>query len=112
MSIILENQVEDQAIEWFKEIGFQYKHGNDLSPDTNPSERDNLNNCLNNPGQDYKGKIKSELIRVFVLMTENNMTAMEIELIEGTVYRISQILSFCNKVTSEYHKVVSNILLM
>ena len=70
-----------------------------------------LNNCLNNPGQDYKGKIKSELIRVFVLMTENNMTAMEIELIEGTVYRTTQILSFCNKVTSEYHKVVSNILL-
>ena len=43
-----------------------------------------LNNCLNNPGQDYKGKIKSEIIRVFVIITENNMSAMEIELIEGT----------------------------
>ena len=39
------------------------------------------------------------------------MSAMEIELIEGTVYKSKQILSFCNKVTSEYHTVVSNILL-
>ena len=54
MSIILENQVEDQAIEWFKEIGFQYKHGNDLSPDTNPSERDNLNDWL---GQSFSSVI-------------------------------------------------------
>jgi hypothetical protein len=66
---------------------------------------------LNNPGQDYKGKIKSEIIRVFVIITENNMSAMEIELIEGIVYKSKQILSFCNKVTSEYHTVVSNILL-
>jgi len=70
-----------------------------------------LNNCLNNPGQDYKGKIESEIIKVFVIITENNMSAMEIELIEGTVYKSRQLLSFCNKVTSEYHKVVSNILL-
>ena len=70
-----------------------------------------LNNCLNNPGQDYKGKIESEIIKVFVIMTENNMSAMEIELIEGTVYKSKQLLSFCNKVTSEYHTVVSNILL-
>ena len=70
-----------------------------------------LNNCLNNIDQDYKGKIESEIVKVFVILTENNMSAMEIELIEGTVYKTKQLLSFCNKVTSEYHKVVSNILL-
>lgn len=70
-----------------------------------------LNNCLNNPGQDYKGKIKSGTIKVFVIMTENNMSGLELRLVEGTVYVITQLLSYCNKVTSEYHKVIGNIFL-
>ena len=70
-----------------------------------------LNNCLNNPGQDYKNKIKSGNTKVFVIMTENNMSALELSLIEGTTYKIMQLLSYCNKVTSEYHKTIANILL-
>jgi hypothetical protein len=44
-------------------------------------------------------------------MTENNMSGLELRLVEGTVYVITQLLSYCNKVTSEYHKVIGNIFL-
>ena len=30
MAIITEDILEQQAIEWFKEIGYEYKHGNDI----------------------------------------------------------------------------------
>lgn len=70
-----------------------------------------LNNCLNNPGQDYKNKIKSGNTKVFVIMTENNMSALELYLVEGTTYKTMQLLSYCNKVTSDYHKTIANILL-
>jgi len=70
-----------------------------------------LNNCLNNPGQDYKNKIKSGNTKVFVIMTENNMSALELYLVEGTTYKTMQLLSYCNKVTSEYHRTIANILL-
>ena len=70
-----------------------------------------LNNCLNNPGQSYKGKIKSGSTKVFIIMTENNMSALELYLVEGTTYKTMQLLSYCNKVTSDYHKTIANILL-
>jgi hypothetical protein len=69
-----------------------------------------LNNCMNNSGQNYAGKIKSGKTKLFVIMTKNNMSGLEFELVEDTVYRIVQILSYCNKVTSEYHKTVGNLL--
>ena len=70
-----------------------------------------LNNCLNNPGQNYKNKIKSGNTKVFVILTENNMSALELFLVAGTTYEIVQLLSYCNKVTSDYHKTIANILL-
>lgn len=39
------------------------------------------------------------------------MSGLELRLVEGTVYVITQLLSYCNKVTSEYHKVIGNIFL-
>ena len=44
-------------------------------------------------------------------MTENNMSALELYLVEGTTYKTMQLLSYCNKVTSDYHKTIANILL-
>lgn len=70
-----------------------------------------LNNCMNNPGQGYKEKIMGGKTKLFVIMTENNMTGVELSLVEDTVYRIDQILSYNNRITSEHHKTVSNILL-
>lgn len=70
-----------------------------------------LNNCMNNPGQSYAEKIKTGNIKLFVIITENNMTGVEFSLVEDTVYKIVQILSYNNRVTSEYHKTVANIFL-
>ena len=70
-----------------------------------------LNNCMNNPSQSYAEKIKRGKCKLFVIMTENNMSGMELELIENTTYRIVQLLSYCNKVTSEFHTTVANIFL-
>jgi len=70
-----------------------------------------LNNCINNSGQNYKLKIKSGKTKIFVIITPNNMSAIEIEVLENEMsYKIIQILSYCNKVTSEYHKSIGNLL--
>jgi len=70
-----------------------------------------LNNCMNNPDQAYAEKIKTGNIKLFVIITENNMTGVEFRLVEDTVYKIVQILSYNNRVTSVYHKTVANIFL-
>lgn len=70
-----------------------------------------LNNCMNNPGQAYVEKIRTGKIKLFVIITENNMSGIEFRLVEDIVYKIVQILSYNNRVTSEYHKTVANILL-
>lgn len=68
-----------------------------------------LNNCMNNPSQNYAGKIKSGNTKLFVIITEKNMSGLELHLIEGTVYKVHQFLSYCNKITSEYHNILCNI---
>ena len=40
MALITEEQVELQTVEWFKELGYQYKHGRDISPEGTVPERD------------------------------------------------------------------------
>ena len=42
MSIIDEDQVELQGINWFKELGYQYKNGYDISPEGTNPERDDF----------------------------------------------------------------------
>ena len=42
MSLITEEQVELQSIEWFKELGYQYKDGYDIAPEGENPERDDF----------------------------------------------------------------------
>jgi type I restriction enzyme R subunit len=42
MSLINEDQVELQGIEWFKELGYNYKNGYQISPDGTNPERDDF----------------------------------------------------------------------
>ena len=70
-----------------------------------------LNNCMNNPNQAYAEQIKTGIIKLFVIITENNMSGVEFRLVEDTVYKMVQVLSYNNRMTSEYHKTISNILL-
>lgn len=70
-----------------------------------------LKNCMNNPGQDYKGKIQSGKVKVFTIITPNNISGLELHLVEDSIYKQIQLLSFCNKETSEYHKIIASIFL-
>jgi hypothetical protein len=68
-----------------------------------------LKNCMNNPGQNYKGKIEGGNTKLFIIVTPNNMSGLELRLVEDSVFKQVQILSYCNKETSEYHNIISSI---
>jgi len=68
-----------------------------------------LKNCMNNPGQNYKGSIEGGNTKLFVIITPNNMSGLELRLIEDSVFKEIQLLSYCNRVSSEYHKIISTI---
>ncbi len=44
--MINEDQVEQLAIEWFKDLGYDYLHGYDIAPDSNSPERTNFQEVL------------------------------------------------------------------
>jgi len=67
-----------------------------------------LKNCINDAQQNYKHKIESGYCRLFLIETKNNLSAMEIRL-EGIEYKISQLLSYCNKETSILHKTIGEL---
>ena len=46
MSLITEEQVELQSIEWFKELGYQYKDGYEIAPEGLNSERDDFRQVI------------------------------------------------------------------
>ena len=58
MAIITEDILEQQAIEWFKEIGYEYKHGNDIAPDSQTPERDDFRQVI------LKDRFRSALIKL------------------------------------------------
>jgi len=68
-----------------------------------------LNNCLNNPGQNYIDKLKNGYVKIFVLISDNSMSAVEFHVgIES--YKEKQLLSYCNKIPSDYHRHIANLL--
>ena len=58
MSIINEDQVELQGIEWFKELGYQYKNGYEISPDGTNPERDDFRQVI------LEERLRSALIKI------------------------------------------------
>ena len=46
MTLINEDQVELQGIEWFKELGYHYKNGYEISPDGTYPERDDFRKAI------------------------------------------------------------------
>ena len=46
MSLITEEQVELQSIEWFQELGYQYKDGYDIAPEGVNPERDDFRQVI------------------------------------------------------------------
>ena len=58
MSLITEEQVELQSIEWFKELGYQYKDGYEIAPEGVSSERDDFRQVI------LEERLRSALIRI------------------------------------------------
>ena len=58
MSLITEEQVELQSVEWFKDLGYQYKDGHDITPEGNNAERDDFKKVI------LEDRLRSSLIRI------------------------------------------------
>ena len=72
-----------------------------------------LKNCINNPGQGYLEKIKSGLVRVFMVMTKGSTSALEIHLnsVDSIEVTEKQLLSSCNRKPSRFHRVIADMLI-
>ena len=74
-----------------------------------------LSNCINNPNQKYKEKIKKGDTKIFVITTPNSMSALEItkqSTLDGTsIWKERWTLSYCNKLCNDYHKHISMYIL-
>ena len=58
MSLITEEQVELQSIEWFKELGYQYKDGYEIAPEGVNPERDDFRQVI------LEERLRSALIKI------------------------------------------------
>ena len=58
MTLINEDQVELQGINWFKELGYQYKNGYEISPEGTDSERDDFRQVI------LEERLRSALIKI------------------------------------------------
>ena len=73
MSLITEEQVELQSIEWFKELGYQYKDGYEIAPERLNAERNDLDKLFLKKDLDLHllKQILIFLIKLFKLNTSN-----------------------------------------
>ena len=72
MNIITEEQLELLCIDWFVELGYEYKDGHDIAPESNNSERDDFRKVI------LEDRLKSSLIRInpdIPTETVNNATS-------------------------------------
>ena len=72
MSLITEEQVELQSIEWFKELGYQYKDVYEIAPEGFNPERDDFRKVI------LEDRLRSALIKInsdIPSQTSNNSIA-------------------------------------
>ena len=69
-----------------------------------------LSNCIDNPGQNYKKKVKSGKSKIFVITTPNSMSALEIEMKTDTTFTEKYLLSYCNRTSNQYHRQIGDYL--
>ena len=58
MSLVTEEKVELQSIEWFKELGYHYKNGYEIAPEEENAERDDFRQVI------LEDRLRSALIRI------------------------------------------------
>ena len=76
MSLINEEVLENNSIEWFKEIGYEFVHGPDIAPDSKSPERDDfrkviLEDRLRSALQRLNPEVPSKSIDAAVLQITN-----------------------------------------
>ncbi len=94
MSLITEEQVELQSIEWFKELGYEYKDGYEIAPEGANPERDDFRQVI------LEERLRSALIRINPDIPSQIINNSMPEIINPD---ISSLLS-CNR---EMHKLVT-----
>ena len=67
MALVTEDQVELLSIDWFKELGYQYKCGYDIAPDSEEPER-----------TDYRSVILQERLQAALIRNNPNIPASSI----------------------------------
>ena len=67
MTLINEEIVEKQSIEWFKELGFEYKSGNEISQEGRSPER-----------KDFKQVVLEERLRTSLISINPEIPNQEI----------------------------------
>jgi hypothetical protein len=72
-----------------------------------------LKNCLNDVNQGYVDKISSGKVKIFLIKTKNSVSALELSHgWESDLYVTEkQLLSYCNKTPSRYHRIIADILI-
>ena len=71
MNIITEEQLELLCIDWFVELGYEYKDSHDIAPESINPERDDFRKVI------LEDRLKSSLIRInpdIPIETINNAT--------------------------------------
>src|SRR6056300_616025 len=72
MNIITEEQLEQLCIDWFVELGYEYKDGHDIAPESNNPERDDFRKVI------LEDRLKSSLTRInpdIPIVTINNASS-------------------------------------
>jgi len=91
MSLITEEQVELQSIEWFKELGYQYKDGYEIAPEGANPERDDFRQVI------LEERLRSALIRINTDIPNQTINKSIPEIINPDI----PVLLSCNR---EMHK--------
>ena len=94
MSLITEEQVELQSIEWFRELGYQYKDGYEIAPEGVNHERDNFRQVI------LEERLRSALIRINPDIPNQTINNSIPEIINPDI----PVLLSCNR---EMHKLIT-----
>ncbi|MEZ8722923.1 type I restriction endonuclease subunit R [Vibrio pomeroyi] len=90
--MITEEQLEQQCLDWFKELGYQYQNGYDIAPDGNTPERENHQQVT----------LKARLVSALETLNPNVPSDTLIEVAKTVVTPQTPVLIKNNKLFHQY----------
>tara|TARA_R110000751_G_scaffold77362_3_gene156042 strand:+ start:1213 stop:3162 length:1950 start_codon:yes stop_codon:yes gene_type:complete len=71
-----------------------------------------LKNCINDPSQSYKEKIKGGKVKLFVITTDFSCSALELHFSDNNLSYVEKyLLSSCNENPTRYHRIIADIII-